>query len=633
MELNLINEIKNYLVENVNLKHSFKESISILNDISNKFDTSILDIDDIMKLLKIGNFYQIVSVVFDNYYELIKKDKFYNEVDNQFIISCIDAYCAFNNIELDINEEIDYDSTFKGSDSVKAYLNEIIKIPMLQEKEEKELLIRIKNGDLEARNKYIEANLRLVISIAKKYKAIPLIDAISAGNHGLVTAVERYDLNKGASFSTYAYWWINQYIRQAIFQEKNIKKCSIDKIKKYYKTLNNLEKRLNREITTTEIAKEMNISELEVQRIENIIKGPVSIETPINEGEDSTLKDLLASDILTPEEEFFETSKKEVLNDLFEKAGLTIREIKILNYRYGFIDGYYHVYEEIGNSYNLTRERIRQIETKAIRKIKDYLEKKKVGKDNSDSENVEYIITKLLKYYKNYTYEELEEVYNYLLNDYDKNIIYLKVFKPELLFEDQTAMSYYKNTLRKKIRILLNNIRETKRYGISIKDSINKIDTLSLYEKIPEYKKEKIDEAIKLLTPSERDSILETFNINSSTNTLSFQEKHQIDRIILKIKLIIEKYYEQIAIIKEKPTIYDFFPYRKYEDINNAIKCLNKKGLQLILEIYGEKYNNLYLEKISIKKINYFFNVIIYRINNTLKNNNRENNYLLKKQV
>jgi len=272
-------------------------------------------------------------------------------------------------------------------DPVRMYLKEIGKVPLLNAEEEINLAKRMENGDQEAKKRLAEANLRLVVSIAKRYvgRGMLFLDLIQEGNLGLIKAVEKFDYSKGYKFSTYATWWIRQAITRAIADQARtirIPVHMVETINKLLRVSRQLLQELGREPLPEEIAKEMDIPVERVREIQKISQEPVSLETPIGEEEDSHLGDFIQDDnVPVPADEAAFTLLKEQLVEVL--STLTEREQKVLRLRFGLDDGRARTLEEVGREFNVTRERIRQIEAKALRKLrhpsrsrklKDYLD-------------------------------------------------------------------------------------------------------------------------------------------------------------------------------------------------------------------------------------------------------------------
>ncbi|MGN0711827.1 MAG: RNA polymerase sigma factor RpoD [Anaerovoracaceae bacterium] len=291
----------------------------------------------------------------------------------------------------DDNAEVDLEATLpKGisvDDPVRMYLKEIGKVPLLSADEEIELAKRMEAGDEEAKKRLCEANLRLVVSIAKRYvgRGMMFLDLIQEGNLGLIKAVDKFDWRKGYKFSTYATWWIRQAITRSIADQARtirIPVHMVETINKLIRISRQLLQEYGREPSPEEIAKEMDISEEKVREILKIAQEPVSLETPIGEEEDSHLGDFIPDDdVPAPAEAAAFSMLKEQLVEVLDT--LTEREQKVLKLRFGLEDGRARTLEEVGKKFDVTRERIRQIEAKALRKLrhpsrskklKDYLE-------------------------------------------------------------------------------------------------------------------------------------------------------------------------------------------------------------------------------------------------------------------
>ena len=310
-----------------------------------------------------------IDKVFDAFEELgvdILKDEDLLEPD-------VDDLKEVEEIKL---EDIDINS-MEGigvDDPVRMYLREIGRIPLLSSEEELELAQRVLENDEEAKQKLAESNLRLVVSIAKKYvgRGMIFLDLIQEGNMGLIKAVEKFDYQKGYKFSTYATWWIRQAITRAIADQARtirIPVHMVETINKLIRTSRHLLQQLGREPTPEEIAKELEIPVEKVMEIQKIAQDPVSLETPIGEEDDSHLGDFIQDDESpAPHDSAAYTLLKEQLEEVMNT--LTPREAKVLKLRFGLEDGKARTLEEVGREFQVTRERIRQIEAKALRKLR-----------------------------------------------------------------------------------------------------------------------------------------------------------------------------------------------------------------------------------------------------------------------
>ena len=326
-----------------------------------------------------------------------KTEKILDYLEQNGIIAILPDTDADEDIILDVDDEpteeelenIEFSVPDGVSieDPVRMYLKEIGKVPLLSADEEVELAKKMETGDLDARKRLAEANLRLVVSIAKRYvgRGMLFLDLIQEGNLGLIKAVEKFDYRKGYKFSTYATWWIRQAITRAIADQARtirIPVHMVETINKLIRVQRQLLQELGREPYPEEIAKEMNLPVDRVREIQKISQEPVSLETPIGEEEDSHLGDFIQDDnVPVPAEAAAFTLLKEQLSEVL--GTLTDRERKVLELRFGLDDGRARTLEEVGKEFNVTRERIRQIEAKALRKLrhpsrsrklKDYLD-------------------------------------------------------------------------------------------------------------------------------------------------------------------------------------------------------------------------------------------------------------------
>jgi len=334
-----------------------------------KYSESVIDVCfvDFLECNNKSLYYKNIRNKIEQFIEIMNSD--YNNKDNCSDNGDIDV------VSICENENLHYDMP----DSVRIYLKEIGQINLLQPEEEKELATRASMGDQEAKNKLIEANLRLVVSVAKRHqgKGLHILDMIQEGNTGLIKAVEKFDVNLGHRFSTYATWWIRQAITRAIADVAKpirVPVHLVDLLNKITVIQRRLTIELSREPTNQEIADILNVS---LEKVENAIRynqDVISLETPIGDDEDTTLSAVIADANDNVECDYDRESLSEIFDELFKT--LTEREAQVLRYRFGFVDGSIHTLEDVGRMYNLTRERIRQIENKAIRKLRHPTRKK-----------------------------------------------------------------------------------------------------------------------------------------------------------------------------------------------------------------------------------------------------------------
>lgn len=327
--------------------------------------------------LDVGEYDKVLEFLENNHIDILRT----GEPDDDEILLADEESVQVEELDLTVPDGISIE------DPVRMYLKEIGKVPLLTADEEIELAKRMEKGDSAAKKKLAEANLRLVVSIAKRYvgRGMLFLDLIQEGNLGLIKAVEKFDYRKGYKFSTYATWWIRQAITRAIADQARtirIPVHMVETINKLIRVSRQLLQELGREPSPEEIAAEMEIPVERVREILKISQEPVSLETPIGEEEDSHLGDFIQDDnVPVPADAATFTLLKEQLEDVL--GTLTEREQKVLILRFGLEDGRSRTLEEVGKEFNVTRERIRQIEAKALhklrhpsrsRKLKDYLE-------------------------------------------------------------------------------------------------------------------------------------------------------------------------------------------------------------------------------------------------------------------
>ncbi len=366
-----------------NLQAKFDEKVKeLLNSAKKK--KNVLEYQEIGEFfadmpLEEEQFEKILEVLEQNNVDVLRITD--DDVDNEEILLTDEDDVDMENLDLSIPDGVSLE------DPVRMYLKEIGKVPLLSAEEEIELAKRMELGDQDAKKRLAEANLRLVVSIAKRYvgRGMLFLDLIQEGNLGLIKAVEKFDYRKGYKFSTYATWWIRQAITRAIADQARtirIPVHMVETINKLIRVSRQLLQELGREPTPEEIAEEMNMPADRVREILKISQEPVSMETPIGEEEDSHLGDFIEDEqVPAPSDAAAFTLLKE---QLVEGLGtLTEREQKVLRLRFGLDDSRARTLEEVGKEFNVTRERIRQIEAKALRKLrhpsrsrklKDYLD-------------------------------------------------------------------------------------------------------------------------------------------------------------------------------------------------------------------------------------------------------------------
>ena len=401
MNSEVIEKINNYLNE-INITNDYKNNLVYLIKICNKFrdffEKTIDDIDDLMTLIKENEkLNHILKIVVNENIDNIKKNKIEKIIDDEIVISLVSTYCMINNIN--INFEID-EKIIDSNDPVKIYLNEIGQFPLLSPEEEMKLAANVARGDQEARKKFINSNLKLVVSIAKRYigKGLEFLDLISEGNLGLMKAVDRFDLKKGYKFSTYATWWIRHFMIKALQDKVRTIRIPVGVSEKYNKVKNiheELTKELKREPTTKEIADKMHMTEKElVKLISNFNQEPVSLENPVGDG-DTTLKELIEdSDNPKVDEYVYYTIEKENIKEELSKI-LSSQEVIVILMRFGLKDNICYTLEKVGEKLCVTRERARQIEKKALKKIHNHYNINEENYNLKDTWEEKYALAKM----------------------------------------------------------------------------------------------------------------------------------------------------------------------------------------------------------------------------------------------
>ena len=355
----------------VKIEESFKELLA-----NAKKKKNVLEYQEIVDFFKEfpledDQFDKLIERIEANNIDILKiteEEELDVDVDVEEIVLTEEDEVDMENIDLSVPDGISIE------DPVRMYLKEIGKVPLLSAEEEIDLAMRMEAGDEEAKKRLAEANIRLVVSIAKRYvgRGMLFLDLIQEGNLGLIKAVEKFDYRKGYKFSTYATWWIRQAITRAIADQARtirIPVHMVETINKLIRVSRQLLQELGREPSPEEIAEEMGMPVERVREILKISQEPVSLETPIGEEEDSHLGDFIQDDnVPVPADAAAFTLLKEQLVEVLET--LTEREQKVLRLRFGLDDGRARTLEEVGKEFNVTRERIRQIEAKALRKLR-----------------------------------------------------------------------------------------------------------------------------------------------------------------------------------------------------------------------------------------------------------------------
>ena len=418
--------INNYLNNKFIEVNNYKQALNNFNSLNSFFKTHNYtpNPDIIIELLNKNEiFNKMIELIFKHYKNLIISGKFESIYDNDLLLITVDSYCMIKNIEIKDFDNIRYDELDTNlPDSISMYLKEIGEKKILTPEEEKELGLKIAQGDSKAKEEFIERNLKLVVSIAKKYvgRGLDLLDLIQEGNIGLMNAIDKYDVNKGFKFSTYATWWIKQSINRALADKGRNIRLPVhvyEKIRTYKKTVSDLDSKLGRQPTVNEIANAMGLSISSVVNIFKIQDDTTSINKTIGDEEDTEIEELIPSKENSPEETAINNTLQFQVQDLFEKCNLKPKEIDILMLRYGINAKRPMTLFEVGEKYHVTRERIRQIEAKALMKIRrsKYVKDFAVYTENPENslQNIEKIRQK---------YHDSRNIYKaYLSNDKRKD--------------------------------------------------------------------------------------------------------------------------------------------------------------------------------------------------------------------
>ena len=442
--------------------NTFDTAINNLKKLSTLFDeydfTPSLDLlEDLIKSNK--KLHLCINLVYVEYTEQLNgmSSKGINKnFDDSFVVSLIDAYCSVNSIDVVEEQNYEDDDNIDYIDSTKAYLSSIGKFSVLTPEEEKELAIEITKGNKYARTQLIESNLKLVVSIAKRFQAfgIPLLDLIQDGNLGLIKAVEKFDVTRGYKFSTYATWWIKQAIMRGIADKSRNIRLPVhthEKLRIYKKATIELGTKLGRKPTVEEIISNYNLTIEEINNLEKIQSETVSLDTPIGDEEDSRLGDFIPDAGESIEDTVMNSNLHDEIIDLFDECNLTNKEKNVLILRYGLNGDDPMTLDYVGKIYKVTRERIRQIEAKALRKIR---KSKKVRKlsiyiDSSIYEDVHFSIDNKESKKSNYEDISLYEMFSeFSKSDVDDMLLRLNSDDLKLLHK-KYGYNFYNNNVKK----------------------------------------------------------------------------------------------------------------------------------------------------------------------------------------
>ena len=565
------------------------------------------------RLLKENNYlYKLVVLIFEDYKEKIINNKLDEIFDSNCLLTFVEMYCSMNNIEIaEDNSNLSYeeDKEIDLSNSIRMYYKDIEKFHLLSREEEVILAKRIANGDERAREELINSNLRLVISIAKKYlnSGMAYQDLIQEGNLGLIRATYSYDEKKGYHFSTYATWWIRQYIIRAIDNKLRIIRLPIaivEKINQCKKVTFDLTKKLNREPKLEEIAKAMNYSLKKMKRLYELQYSMVSINTLVGEDEDSELENYISSSETTLEEKVITKSLKDEIKKLFSESKLNNNEKRVLSLRYGLDGTKPLTLDEISRVIGLTCERVRQIEARALKllrkeqnikefaiymeypnqakeRIDDY-QKNSFSNNRKKEDNCMRKVQSIYDLLNGYTKEQVDEMIK-CLSEEDMELLKLRYGNDlenpvctEISIKDKNR--FYSYLVPKMRRILLYYKNERKKVNTIINEN-KKNEVVQVNENNIKLKKET---CINLL------EVLRTPSFEEMMKTLSVK-----DAVIISLRLgyIDGKYYSSDAIA-------NFLDISKEE-----VMEITKKVLYLYRDYFNEYLDKLINNSDKIKEL------------------------------
>lgn len=499
--------VENFIRDNIEVSSDYDSNQKSLNRLVNFFcEIDFVPEEDFyLKLVKNSKLSNLLANIMTHKYVMVSNDSFSNDFSDGIKLSIFEAYCLVNNIKRDFGSD-GMDEDVYINDSIRQYLQEI-DFPLLTREEEYELAVRVKSNDLQARREFIERNLKLVVSVAKKFmgKGLPLLDLVQEGNIGLITAVYRFEPTLGYKFSTYAIWWIRQAIMKALYEQVGMIRIPTylyDKIGRYNLAKKRLEEKLKREPTSEEIARYLDVSLDVILEIEKLPTNVVSINNLVDQDDDTEFEFFISDSEDSVIDGAVKLDMAHQVKELLESSDLKPREKEILCMRYGFYNNVPYTLEEIGKMYGLTRQRVQQIEAQSLKKLrkskeieefavytdneelaleniemfrqkyqesksrtKTYLPKPTKSKRNKVPKYKKKNMSNIYDYFSDYTYEEVNEMLAQLPDNH-LEIIYKKYGKDlkNAKSFDNSGLSdfekrYFYGNVRLKMISILDNIR------------------------------------------------------------------------------------------------------------------------------------------------------------------------------
>lgn len=478
----IFEDINDYINLNIRVSNDYKKNLESLNAIIDFFNkkNKVLSPDLIIELVKNNNIIkELLKKIILNNINDIKNNNF-----NSDLMLIIEVYCSLNGINIESNDNVQFDEkNLVISDNLKIYLNEINKISLLTKQEEELLFMKLKDGNKSIKNELVERNLKLVVSIAKKYvrPGIGLLDLIQEGNMGLMKAVDMFDITKGYKFSTYATWWIRQYVLKAMHETRRNIKLPLhtsEQVEKLKKITNELSLEYGREPTVNELSKRTGFSIEKIEELKKNYNDTASIDTYIDEEETTALSEMLPSDEETIDEAVINNIMDYEFRQILENSTLTKRELEVIKLRYGFYDNEKKTLEFVGKIFNLSRQRVAQIEKDALKKLrksKKILSYAEVPKKTNNSSNSNKHVIKqekvfigfnsIYEFFNSYTKEEVDLMISKL--DYEERKL-LKLRwgnnfdEPSNLKMSKEYQEFYYKVLLPRMKKLLSKIHDKK---------------------------------------------------------------------------------------------------------------------------------------------------------------------------